>query len=308
MRIVSLLPSATELLCRIPGGEAQLVGRSHECDWPPDIQSLPVLTRQRTTAGTSRAIDQQVRDALDSHDSLYTLDMEALASLEPDLILTQDLCTVCSIDLPTVQRLAARLPNVPVVLNLNPATLEAVFDDLLRIGDACELQMEAQAAVIELRAAWWSARDHVNQLVSGPVTLLLEWMDPLFIAGHWTPELIEQAGGRHTLNPPGARSRVIEPDALLDAAPQRLLIAPCGYDLAAIERELEILTETSWWNELPAVQEGQVVLVDGSAWFNRPGPRLVDAFRWLVAWINDRPELAPEHPPVRHLAPTRDQT
>jgi iron complex transport system substrate-binding protein len=131
-------------------------------------------------------------------------------------------------------------------------------------------------------------------------------MDPLFIAGHWTPELIEQAGGRHVLNQAGAASSAIEPGALVAAAPERLIIAPCGYDLHAIERELSTLTEAPWWTELPAVQTGHVALADGSAWFNRPGPRLVDAFQWLVAWINDRPELAPDPLPVRLVGPNRD--
>ena len=306
MRVVSLLPSATELLCSIPGGADLLVGRSHECDWPSQIQHLPVLTAQRTTATDSAAIDAQVRATLESSDSLYILDHDTLAELKPDLIITQDLCHVCSIDLPAVQQVAAALPNRPEVLSLNPQTLEQVFDDLLRIGAACNLPAEAQQTVVNLRARWWSARDHVNQLVSGPVTLLLEWMDPLFIAGHWTPELIEQAGGQHVLNKPGAASTTIEPDALVAAAPERLIIAPCGYDLPAIERELSTLTEAAWWSQLPAVQTGHVALVDGSAWFNRPGPRLVDAFLWLVAWINDRPELAPESLPVRLVAPDRD--
>ena len=306
MRVVSLLPSATELLCAIPGGTELLVGRSHECDWPESIQDVPILTAQRTTETTSAAIDAEVRATLHTNDSLYTLDRDALIELEPDVIITQDLCNVCSIDLQAVQRVAHELPNQPEVLSLNPRNIEQVFDDLLRVGMACGLESEAQHAVVELRARWWSARDHVNQLVSGPVTLLLEWMDPLFIAGHWTPELIEQAGGRHVLNPTGADSSTITPDELVAAAPERLIISPCGYDLPAIERELSILTDSAWWHQLPAVQSGQVAMVDGSAWFNRPGPRLVDAFLWLVAWINDLPELAPESAPVRMVSATRD--
>ena len=305
MRVVSLLPSATELLCHIPGGAEMLVGRSHECDWPPQIQHLPTLTRQRTTATSSESIDAEVRANLGDNDSLYVLDTDALIELRPDLIITQDLCHVCSIDLQSVQRVAAALPHSPEILSLNPHTIEEVLDDLLRVGAACGLDHDAQQAVVALRARWWSARDHVNQLVSGPVTLLLEWMKPLFIAGHWTPELIEQAGGRHVLNAPGAASTTIEPNALVEAAPERLIIAPCGYDIPAIERELTTLTDAPWWNDLPAVRSGHVAMVDGSAWFNRPGPRLVDAFLWLVAWINDRPELAPESAPVRMIAAAR---
>jgi len=306
MRIVSLLPSATELLCSIPGGEELLVGRSHECDWPPSIIDRPVLTGQHITATSSSEIDSQVHDAIESHGSLYTLDADALSNLEPDLILTQDLCNVCSIDLETVKRIAARLPRAPRVLNLNPSSIEDVMDDLLHIGEACNLIAPANEALVELRARWWTARDHVNELIPGPVTALLEWMDPLYIAGHWTPQLIEQAGGRHPLNDAGRPSKVIQPDQLVEAAPERLVIAPCGMDLHAIDGEIQTLTGASWWNQLPAVQRGQVALVDGSAWFNRPGPRLVDAFCWLTAWINDRPELAPADPPVRFLQPVPD--
>ena len=306
MRVVSLLPSATELLCAIPGGTELLVGRSHECDWPATVQHVPILTAQRTTETTSAAIDAEVRATLHTNDSLYTLDRDALIELRPDVIITQDLCNVCSIDLQAVQRVAHELPNRPEVLSLNPRNIEQVFDDLLRIGAACGLESESQQTVVELRARWWSARDHVNQLVSGPVTLLIEWMDPLFIAGHWTPELIDQAGGRHVLNSTGADSTTITPDELVAAAPERLIISPCGYDLPAIERELSILTDSPWWNQLPAVRSGQVVMVDGSAWFNRPGPRLVDAFLWLVAWINDLPELAPASAPVRMVSTVQD--
>ena len=306
MRVVSLLPSATELLCSIPGAEELLVGRSHECDWPPSILDRPVLTGQHITATSSAEIDAQVRESLEEHGSLYTVDAETLSSLHPDLILTQDPCNVCSIDLETVQRIAADLPGTPRVLNLDPTSIEEVMDDLLKIGEACNLAARANETLVDLRARYWSARDHVNELVPGPVTLLLEWMDPLFIAGHWTPQLIEEAGARHLLNEAGQPSKVIEPEQLIEAAPERLVIAPCGMKLEAIERELETLTGTDWWNGLPAVRQGLVALVDGSAWFNRPGPRLVDAFCWLTAWINDRPELAPADPPVRLLQPARD--
>ena len=306
MRIVSLLPSATELLCSIPGGEELLVGRSHECDWPPSIIDRPVLTGQHITAASSSEIDSQVREAIEKHGSLYTLDADALSSLRPDLILTQDLCSVCSIDLKTVQRIAAGMTPSPRVLNLNPSSIEDVMDDLLRIGEACDLATPANERLVELRARYWSARDHVNELVQGPVTALLEWMDPLYIAGHWTPQLIEQAGGRHPLNDAGQPSKVIQPDQLVEAAPERLVISPCGRNLHAIDEELETLTSANWWNQLPAVRCGHVALVDGSAWFTRPGPRLVDAFCWLTAWINDRPELAPADPPVRLLQPAPD--
>jgi ABC-type Fe3+-hydroxamate transport system substrate-binding protein len=291
-RVVSLLPSATETLCVVGGGPL-LVGRSHECDHTAEVRDVPVLTGQRTTATTSADIDRQVREALSADDaaSLYTLDVERLRALRPDVILTQELCDVCSIDLETVRGAAAEMHPRPEIVSLDPKRMEDVFDDVLRVGEAVGRAAAARDALVALRERYWSAVDYVNPYDSGPVVAFLEWMDPLFVAGHWTPQLVEKAGGRHPLNAAGATSVRVEPDVLVDAAPERLVVCPCGLDLAAIERELPVLADASWWASLPAVRDGRVALVDGSRMFNRPGPRLVDAFRWLVGWINDRPEL-----------------
>ena len=315
MRVVSLLPSATETLCAI-GGEDLLVGRSHECDWPPSIADRPPLTSQKTTATTSRAIDEQVRDALgDVHAgrnggepagdasaaeappsadrSLYHLDTEQLVALKPDVILTQDLCEVCSIDLNTVRGVAREMSPEPRVVSLNPARLEDVFDDLLTVGEAVGLDRNAQQAMVRLRGRYWAARDWVNPYIEGPEIAFLEWMDPLFVGGHWTPQLITDAGGRHSLNAPGAKSRQIDATELIESMPDRLIICPCGFDLETTRREIDVLRGQSWWSMLPAVMDGRVELVDGSQMFNRPGPRLVEAFEWLVSWINDLPQLMP---------------
>ena len=306
-RVVSLLPSATEVLCAV-GGADLLVGRSHECDFPPSIGDRPVLTAQRTTAATSAEIDRQVREALAAPEgnstSLYTLDLDRLRALAPDIILTQDLCDVCSIDLESVRAAAADLNPSPTVVSLNPASIEDVFDDLLRVGRAVGLETSAQEALVALRERYWSAVDYVNPYASGPVVVFLEWMDPLFVGGHWTPQLINAAGGRHVLNAPGQRSRQVAADEIVECAPQRVIVCPCGYDIVAIERELDALTSAPWWSALPAVRDGAVgslVMVDGSAMFNRPGPRLVEAFRWLVGWLNGRPEVIPENFPAKSI-------
>jgi ABC-type Fe3+-hydroxamate transport system substrate-binding protein len=156
--------------------------------------------------------------------------------------------------------------------------------------------------MVRLRDRYWTAVDYVNPYANGAEVAFLEWMDPLFAAGHWTPGLIEAAGGRHSLNPAGAKSRRIEPEDLVAAMPDRLIVCPCGYDLAAIRREIGSLTSQRWWRALPAVDEGNVMLVDGNQMFNRPGPRLVEAFRWLVAWLNDRPEVLPPGFPAEALS------
>lgn len=305
-RVVSLLPSATEVLAAI-GGADLLVGRSHECDFPPSLRPLPVLTAPRITSESSAEIDAEVRAALHGSDdpsaSLYHLDVDALIALRPDVILTQDLCHVCSIDLGTVRRAAASMPSPPTIVSLNPVRLEDVFDDLLRVGEAVGRAHEADDAMVRLRARYWEAIDCVNPYLDGPSVAFLEWTDPLFCGGHWTPQLITAAGGRHPLNAAGEPSRQITPKELVDSQPDRVIVCPCGFDLDATRRAFEALRTQPWWPELPAVQSGHVMLVDGNQMFNRPGPRLIDAFEWLTAWLTDRPENPSAAVPFERVPP-----
>ncbi len=265
------------------------------------------------------AIDAAVQQSLKAGESLYTVDETLLASLRPDLILTQDLCKVCSVDLPTVQRLARTLPGPPRVVSLNPSTIEDVLDDLLRVGDALgpTWAVRADLAMVALRERLFRAEDFVNPYLDGPAVALLEWTDPLFCAGHWSAQLIERAGARHPWNPTvprpdsgaargpqqGSRvappSRAITPADLLAHQPDALIIAPCGFSLAQSRACAEHLSRQPWWPDLPAVRTGRVAVVDGNQMFNRPGPRLVDAFEFLVGFINDRPELIPPGFPWR---------
>lgn len=320
MRIVSLLPSATEILCLV-GGQRFLVGRSHECDFPSGLDSVPILTSQRTPASASPAeIDAAVRAQLSDNSSLYTLDTTLLARLKPDLILTQDLCRVCSIDLNTIRAVVSSLHLQPSIISLNPQGLEDVYDDILRVGQAAGLSIQAAAAVVSLRERFFRASDHVNQFIDGPNVAFLEWTDPLFIGGHWTPQLIERAGARHPLNPTLAlpdsgaaagpqsaarkagKSLRIPPEALIASQPEALIICPCGIPLPQVRIMAADLARQSWWQNLPAVRAHRVALVDGNQMFNRPGPRLIDAFEWLVGWLNDRPELIPANFPWEPLA------
>lgn len=328
MRIVSLLPSATEILCLV-GGAKRLVGKSHECDHPGDpglgLEHLPVLTAARTTfgdgQGASAEVDRQVREALSSGQgaggppSLYTLDTGMLEALQPDIILTQNLCEVCSIALPEVRaaakRIGERTGTEPTVISLDPHTLEQVYDDCLTIGAAIGKEDEALRAVANLRERFYAAADLVPSFAYAPVVGFLEWTDPLFIAGHWNVQLIERAGGRHPLNETVAKpsagsamgamhsertagkSIAVPPDIFAATRPEYLIIAPCGLNLHQTRRATSEIAGTDWFRSLPAVRNGRVALVDGNQYFNRPGPRLVDAFEWLAAWLHDRPERMP---------------
>ncbi len=312
MRVVSLLPSATEILCSIGGGRL-LVGRSHECDFPGDLNRVPVLTRQVAEAGRDPAvIDARVREQLAAGSALYSLDTRTLADLKPDLILTQNLCHVCSVDLETVERLAAQMDPPPRVLSLNPDSFEAVLDDILSVGAATGLEQQAAAVVVGLRERMFRAADRVNPFADGPTVAFIEWTDPIFIGGHWTPQLIERAGARHPLNPTVAaagsgaaagpqqasrkagKSLQVPEDVLCDSRPEAIIICPCGVGLNDGRGMAAELARRDWWPALPAVRAGRVALVDGNQMFSRPGPRLVDAFEWLVGWLNGRPEMIPE--------------
>ena len=328
-RVVSLLPSATELLFAAGGGDL-LVGRSHECDWPPEAMHAPVLTAARVAhvAGASgagaagvgvsapdaRAIDAEVREALSAGQSLYSLDEARLAALRPDVILTQDLCEVCSIDLRTVERVARALPNAPRIVNLNPTTVWQVLDDLLAVGEAVGRADAARSAATALRDRLWTAAERSVPFTDGPSVLFLEWSDPPFVGGHWTPELIEMAGGRHPLNRAGAKSRVATTAEIAASAPERVVVCPCGYPLAAVREAVRALEGHAWWESLEPVRAARnaarrgeacarVMLVDGNQMFNRPGPRLVDAMEWLAGWLGARPETIPAGFPVEAWRP-----
>ena len=334
-RVASLLPSATELLGAIDpllATDGLLVGRSHECDFPPSVAALPTLTAPRIrphlapdrpidASSDPGAIDAAVKQSLRAGESLYTVDEALLASLRPDLILTQDLCNVCSIDLPAVERLARTLPGPPRVVSLNPSTIEDVLDDLLRVGEALgpEWAARAERAMVDLRERLFRAEEYVNPYLDGPAVALLEWTDPLFCAGHWSAQLIERAGARHPWNPTVAKpdsgaalgpqrgsriappSRAITPTELLAHQPEFLIIAPCGFSLAQSRACAEHLSREPWWPDLPAVRAGRVAIVDGNQMFNRPGPRLIDCFEFLVGLINDRPGLIPADFPFQRF-------
>jgi len=318
MRILSLLPSVTETLCLI-GAAPEIVGRSHECDHPETITDRPALTKANTTFTSSAEVDRVVSEALSRGESLYRLDEARLRALAPDLIVTQDLCDVCSIDLETIRGIAASMDPVPRVVSLNPESFEGVLDDILTLGEATGRVEEAERALFALRDRFFRAADYVNPYTYHPSVLFLEWTDPLFIGGRWTPQLIERAGGEHPLNPTvpmegagagagaqwshrlAGKSFRVSHEEIVRSAPEFIIVCPCGLTLDQAMVETGKLSTEDWWNALPAVNAKRVAVVDGNEMFNRPGPRLVDAYEWLVGLLNDLPDLMPEGFPWRWL-------
>lgn len=289
LRIVSLLPSATEVLFAIGAG-GDLVGVTHECDYPPEALRLPRLTSSALAfADSSAAIDRHVRRALHAGSSLYALDAELLEQLKPDLIVTQELCEVCAVSYGIVDRAARRLTSDPRVVSLEPSSLEDVYANIVTLGELTGVQWKAREVVDSLRRREAAVRDYAAATLA-PRVLVLEWTDPPMGAGHWTPGLVEAAGGDPVLANPGANSRRLSWDEITSADPDAIIVAPCGYGLP---KTLEALTELHArpeWMALRAVREGRVHPVDGNAYVNRPGPRLVDTIEIFASLLH--PEAA----------------
>ncbi|MET9606970.1 cobalamin-binding protein [Streptomyces sp. NPDC006512] len=276
MRIVSLLPAATDIVADL-GLAPDLVGRTHECDWPAGaVASVPVVTRAEWAADelSSREISDAVGGAAHSGSSLYTLDTGALAALAPDVVLTQDLCDVCAVSYAGVSRAVRVLDAGPRVLSLEPRTLDDVLDCLVTVGELLGVRERAERRREELRARL----DGVRRLTAGrarPRVVTVEWLDPLWPAGHWVPEQISCAGGEPLLAAPGEHTTPMTWDAVRAARPDVVLVMPCGFPPERTLRERELLTSLPGWEELPAVRAGEVWVLDGPAYFNRPGPRVV---------------------------------
>jgi iron complex transport system substrate-binding protein len=282
MRIVSLLPSATETVCAL-GLESALVGITHECDFPPGVRDLPAVTRTRIPAGASSAeIDRLVREQLQQAPALYALDRDALAALRPDLIVTQALCDVCAVAEAEVQAAACALPGSPRVLNLEPQDLEGVFDAIRRVAVAAGVADRGEEVVRGLRARVEAVSARAARMPRRPRVAILEWLDPPFSSGHWSPELVALAGGDEVLGRAGDRSRTLTWDEVAAAGPEVVLIACCGFDVARTLQDVPALAAIPAWRGLPAVRSGRVYVTDGNAYFSRPGPRLVDSLEILA--------------------------
>jgi iron complex transport system substrate-binding protein len=306
-RIVSLLPSATEIVCALGLGD-RLVGVTHECDHPPEVRGLPRVTRSIIPPeAASAAIDSMVRERLAGGAALYSLDIEAVERLAPDLIVTQRLCDVCAVDESQVASLVGRLAVPPAVVTLEPTRLEDVFESLLTVGSAGEPE-RARAVLARLRhrveavAGRPAHSRSTAALPARPRVVLLEWVDPPFSSGHWTPEIVRLAGGVECLGREGEPSRTLAWEEVLAADPDVLIVACCGFDLDRGRREMPILEGLPGYDGLAAVRSGRVHLLDGNAYFSRPGPRLVEGLEILARLLD-----TPGHPPRKTRARSTDR-
>ena len=286
MKICSLLPSGTEILFALGLGD-QVAGVSHECDFPPEARSKPVLIKSRIShTGNASAIDRQVREFLERGESLYSVDFELLRAIEPDIIVTQDLCHVCAATPDDLGAALAHLQCQPRVVTLNPHSLADVCADIRTVGEATGRAERANALVAEFE------RDiaNVERSVAGlerPRVLCLEWLDPPYVAGHWVPEMVERAGGIDVPGNAGKPSFRVDWEVILAARPEVIVVMPCGYSLAAAEAEFRNLPLPHGWKELPAVRDSRVFIVEASGYFSRPGPRLAAGMAVLAGAIHE---------------------
>lgn len=309
MRIASLLPSATEIVYAL-GLADQLVAVTHECDFPPEARAKPAITRGLLPSGLpSGAIDQAVREGRRDAHTMYELDVERLAALEPDVVLTQSLCDVCAVPRSAVDEAVCSMPAAAAVVSLDPHCLGEVIESIEDAGEALGVTERAQRVASDLRDRIDAVQAAVARTTARPRVFCCEWLDPPYCGGHWVPEQVRRAGGEDGLGREGEPSRPVQWEAVLRYAPEVLVLMPCGFDAAQAAARIHELTGRPGWDELPAMRAGRVFAVDGSAYFSRPGPRLVDGLELLARVLH--PEafatLAPEGSALKFQADGRFQ-
>ena len=294
-RIVSLVPAATEIAAAL-GLMDDVVGVSHECDFPSEANTRPrVTTCPVHNAGlASKEVDNWVRSAMRENGTIYTIDEPLLRELRPGVILTQKLCDVCAVGYGTVERLAKTLPGPPRVVNLEPSSLSDIFDDIRQIARVCDVLERAEDLIAKLSARVESVRKRAADIAHRPRCFLMEWVDPPFCSGHWGPELVEIAGGHDPLGRKHQPSAQIDWQDVLDAHPEIIVLALCGYDVDLAERDYELLRKFPGFDSLPAARASEIYLVNASAYFARPGPRIIDSIEILAGILHPKefPEFA----------------
>jgi iron complex transport system substrate-binding protein len=289
-KIVSFLPSATEIACAL-GLSEQLVGITHECDYPPEIMGKPVVVRSALPIEqmTQGEIDRAVAKRMRTGHSLYEVDEELLQQLAPDIILTQDLCQVCAPSGTEITQALSLLSKKPQILWLTPNSLEEIFDNVRELGEATGRAKEAEALIASGRARLQRIEALTSRAERRPRVFCMEWLDPVYCSGHWVPEMVKLAGGVDALSREGADSVRIPWDVVREFGPEVLVITPCGYNLEQVVAQSKKLSIYHGWSELPAVKQNQVYAVDANSYFARPGPRVVEGTELLAHLIH--PEL-----------------
>jgi iron complex transport system substrate-binding protein len=287
VRIVSLLPSATEIVCAL-GARDHLVGRSHECDFPSGVEDLPILTSARIgPLPTSKGIDIAVRDVVKDALAIYPIDVEKLRDLRPDVIVTQDLCDVCAVTFEDVRAAVAQLARSDVkIINLHPRVLEDIWADMLKVADALGRTEVGRRVVGSLRERVAEIARRASRTPNKPTVLTIEWIDPVMIGGMWMPELATLAGGAPLVTKPGEHAPTVTYEQLETLDPDAVLVKPCGFRLERTLKELPVLRDVLPSGSWRAVAEGRVYVADGNAYFNRPGPRIVESLEILAACVN----------------------
>lgn len=299
MRVVSLLPAATEIVCAIPGGSELLVGRSHECDFPRRVVDRPVLTRaRRDLPRSSDELDRSIHELVERALAIYEIDIEALREARPDIIITQDLCEVCAVSLNDVTTALRQITDLEVqVVTLRPSRLADVWSDVVRVGRAIDKVPQAAALAQTLAHRCKRIEQHADLVLRDvpsdqrPRVLSLEWLAPPMVGGTWMPEMIRMAGGNPLVTEPGQHAKIVRAPELRDLAPDVVLLKPCSFTLERLadhRDELADLPFDAW----PATAQGRIFATDGDAFFNRPGPRLVESLEILAACI--QPDVFPE--------------
>lgn len=293
LKIASLLPSATEIVCAL-GLAENLVGITHECDFPPSISDKPHLTSSQISHETmsSAEIDHAVRSQLDGHGSIYDLDTRLLQKLNPHLIITQELCDVCAVSYKTVQKAAKIYVADAQVISLEPNTIEDIFQNIKTVGMLCGVAEKAEKVVADLQNRLDKVRERISKAAANPQSaipnpkpkniFMLEWLEPPFAPGHWTPEQVEIAGGNCLLGKAGEKSAAITYQEIIAEQPEILILIPCGYDTKDILRQLPKTAFPESFKQIPAFQNGEIWAMDASSYFSRPAPRIIDGVEILA--------------------------
>ena len=287
MRIVSLLPSSTEIVCKL-GFCKNLVGVSHECDFPVSVKDLPILTKPRfSPINSSQEIDISVQDLLKKGLSVYEVNTDLLKKLAPDLIITQAQCEACAVSLNDVKEAVSDwVGNKPDIVSLEPNYLDEVWSDFERVGKKLKCTNSYLKFKSEIEQRLEKLKQKSQQLIKRPSVVCVEWIDPLMIAANWVPELVDIAGGINLLTKPGSHSHIFKWEEIIESNPEFIIMMPCGFDINRTLEEIEILKQKPDWSKLEAVKSDHVFVVDGNQYFNRPGPRLIESAEILFEIFN----------------------